>query len=133
MWAYPSGRRGPSHRVTLRHVHLQWGVGQLKWNELLPVFRPRQSPRGLKPLVKWCRGQRREQAKNGQPWGPSPNRLKSSLRDSGRVIVHAENEGSDRINVALGKPLEHGRILTRLVEPLVYTGKVRRVRWTPCR
>src|SRR5713226_2368097 len=50
-------------------------------------------------LVKWCRGQRREQAKNGQPWGPNPNRLEGSLPDSGGVIVHAENEGSDRINV----------------------------------
>jgi hypothetical protein len=72
-------------RVSLRHGHFQRGVGHLKWNELLLVFRPRRSPCGLKPLVKWCRGQRREQAKNGQPWGPSPNRLEGSLRDSGRV------------------------------------------------
>src|SRR5258708_33947061 len=115
LWAVRTGPPVLHPRVSLRHGHLQWGVGNLKWNELLPVFRPRQSPRGLKPLVKCCRGQRREQAKNGQPWGPSPNRLECSLRDSGRVIVHAENEGRDRINVALGKPLKHGTILTLLV------------------
>src|ERR1019366_3933191 len=50
-----------------------------------------------------------------------------ALHDSGRVIVHAENKGSDRINVALGEPLEYGCILTRLVESLVYASKVGRV------
>src|SRR6266849_3740968 len=85
--------------MSLRDGHLQRRVGHFKWDKLLPVFRPRQSPCGLKPLVKRRRRQGREQAKD---------------------------EGGDRINIALGEPLEHGRILTRLVEPLVYA---REVRW----
>ncbi len=107
--------------------HLQRGVGHLKWYELLPVLRPRQPAGGLKLLVKRCRGQRREQTEDGQARRPGANLLKCPFRDSGRVVVHAKNEGSDRINVALGEPLEHGCILTRLVEPLAYAGKVRRV------
>src|SRR6266568_1133563 len=113
--------------MSLRDGHLQRRVGHFKWDKLLPVFRPRQSPCGRKPLVKRRRRQGREQAKDGQPWGPSANLLQRPLRDPGRVVVHAEDEGGDRINIALGEPLEHGCILTRLVEPLVYARKVRRV------
>src|ERR1700675_3490984 len=99
-------------------------MGHLKRYKLLPVLRPRQPSGGLQPLVKRRRGQGCEQTKNGQSGWPGANLFKRSLRNPCRVVVHAENEGSDRINVAPGKPLEHGCIFTRLVESLVDAGEV---------
>src|SRR5262249_31330325 len=58
---------------------------------------------------------------------PTPNLLKRPLSHPWRVIVHPEDEGSDRINVSPGESIEHGGILTGLVESLVHTGEVRRV------
>src|SRR6266852_3278468 len=113
--------------MSLRDGHLQRCVGHFKWDKLLPVLRPGKPPCGLKPRVKRRRRQGREQAKDGQPWGPGANLLQRPFSTPGRVVVHAEDEGGDRINIALGEPLEHGRILTRLVEPLVYAREVRRV------
>jgi len=61
--------------VGFRDGHLQRRVSHLKRDELLPVLRARQSPGGLQPFVKRCCGQRGEQAKDGQPGGPSANLL----------------------------------------------------------
>src|SRR2546428_4958979 len=102
-------------------------VDILNWAKPRPCFGPVQSPGGRKSFVKRRRRQGREQAKDGQPWGPSADLLQRPLRDPGCVVVHAEDEGGDRINIALGEPLEHGCILTRLVEPLVHARKVCRV------
>src|SRR6266446_7069670 len=105
--------------------HLQRRVSHRERDELLPVLRARQSPGGLQSFVKRCCGQRGEQAKNGQSRRPRANFSEGALRDSYGVVVHAENKGSDGIHVSLGEPLEHGGILTRLVEALVYVRQVR--------
>src|SRR5882757_9325648 len=113
--------------VSFRNGHLQRRVGHLKRDELLPVLRTCQSPGGLQPFVKRCRGQRGEQTKDRQASGPSMNLFKGALRDTHSVVVHAKNKGRDGVNVALREPLEHGGVLTRFVEALVYVGKVCRV------
>ena len=87
----------------------------------------RQSPGGFQPFVKRGRGQRREQSKNGQPCGPGANFLESALGDADGVVVHAENERSDGVNVAGGKPFQNRGIFAGLVETLVDVGKVGRV------
>src|SRR5260370_16181274 len=111
--------------MSFLYAHLKRRVGHRKRDELVPVLWARQSPGGLQPFVKRRRGQRGEQAKDGQSRGPSANLLKGALRDTYCVVVHAENERGDGINVALGEPLKHGGILTRFVEALVYVSKVR--------
>ncbi len=102
-------------------------MGHRKRDELLPVLWARQSPGGLQPFVKRRRGQRGEQAKDGQPRGPSTNLFHGPLCYAYSVVVHAENERGDGVNVALGEPLEHGGVLTRFVEALVHVGQVRRI------
>src|SRR4029077_6650276 len=76
-------------------------------------------------FVQRRRGQRGEQAKNGQPCGPSADFLECPLRETDGVVVRAENERGDGVNVALGKALEHGGIFAWFVEALVYVRKVR--------
>ena len=107
--------------------HLQRRVGHRKGDKLLPVLRARQAPGGLQPFVKRRRGQRGEQSKDRQSRRPSTNLFKRPLRDTYGVVVHPENKRRDGINVTLGQPLEHGGILARFVEALVYVGKVGRV------
>src|ERR1700722_19191293 len=52
------------------------------------------------------------------------NFLKRPLCDARGVVVHAENEGSDRKNIAVGEPLKHSCVLTGFVESLVHAGEV---------
>src|SRR5713226_9874226 len=118
---------GAHFGMSLLNGHLQRRVGHLKRDELLPVLRARQSPGGLQPFVKRRRGQWGEQAEDGQPRRPSVNLFKCPLRDTYGIVVHAENKGSDGVNIALGEPLEHGGIFTWLIEPLVHIGKISRV------
>ena len=60
LWAVRTSPSVFHLRMSLCDRHLQRGVGHLKRDELLPVLRPRQPPRGLKPFVKRRRGQGRE-------------------------------------------------------------------------
>src|SRR5260370_38508466 len=106
--------------MSFLYGHLQRRVGHRKRDELLPVLWTRQSPGGLQPFVKRRRGQRGEQAKDGQTRRPSANLLKGGLRETYSVVVHAEKEREDGINVALGETLEDVGILTRVVEARVY-------------
>src|SRR2546430_6447507 len=89
------------------------------WPPGLPIF-------GLMtPLfVQGRRRKRGHQAKDRQPRRPGTNFLQGSLRYARRVIVHAKDKRGDGKNVALGEPIEHRGILTRLVEAFFYVGKV---------
>src|ERR1700730_12592571 len=99
--------------------HLERSVGHGKGDELLPVLRARQSPGCLQPFVKGRGGQRGEQAEDGQAWRPGANLLQRSVCDTHGVVVHAEDEGSDGEDVALGEALEDGGVLAGLVETFV--------------
>src|SRR5439155_3847123 len=70
-------------------------------------------------LVELGCGQRRQQAEDGETRGPSANLFECALGDGGGVVVHAEDKRSNRVNVAFGEALEHGGVLTGLVESLV--------------
>src|SRR5260370_1105920 len=122
---------GSHFGMSFLNGHLQRRVRHREWYELLPVFWPRQSPGCLQSFVKRRRGQRSEQSKDGQSSRPGTNLLKRPLRDTYGVVVHAKNKRGDGINVAPGKPLEHGGILTRLVETLVYVGQACRIDGLP--
>src|SRR5579872_3703525 len=54
--------------MSLCDGHLQRRVSHFKRYELLPVFRPRQTPRDFKSFVKRRRRQGCKQAEDGQPW-----------------------------------------------------------------
>src|SRR6266849_1979232 len=87
--------------------------------ELLPVFRAGQAAGGLEPFVKGRGGQGSKQAEDGQSWRPVLYFVQGALGDAGGVVVHAENEGSNREHVALSEALENGGVLTGLVETFV--------------
>src|SRR5882724_1114334 len=71
------------------------------------------------------RGRKRsEQPENGEAWGPGANFLQGALGDSRRVVVHAEDEGSDGVNVALGQALEYGGVLAGFIEAFVDVGEI---------
>src|SRR5258708_3732123 len=95
--------------------------------ESCPCFWRVNRPAGSRPLLSRGAGQRGSKPQMGQTRGPSANLLKGALRDTYSVVVHAENERGDGINVALGEPLEHCGILTGFVEALVHVGQVRRI------
>src|SRR6266699_6864714 len=99
-------------------------MSHFKGNELLPVFRAGQAPCGFEPFVKRRCGQRSEQSKNRQARRPSANFLKRAIGDTSSVIVHAENERSDCLDVALCESLEYGSIFTGFVEAFVDVGKI---------
>src|SRR5437773_2323321 len=101
-------------------------MGHRKGDELLPVLGAGEPPRGFQLFVQGRRRKRGHQAKDRQPRRPSTNFLQSSLRYARRVIVHAKDKGGDGKNVALGEPIEHHGIFTRLVEALFYVSKVGR-------
>src|SRR5579863_10536726 len=84
-------------------AHLQGRMGHRKGYKFLPVLRTREPPSGFQPFEERGRGQRREQAKYRQPRRPTANFLQGSLGHARRVIVHAEDKGSDGIHVALGE------------------------------
>ena len=42
-----------------------------------------------------------------------------ALGDSDGVVVHAENKRSDRVDIALCQPLQHGGVLARLIESFI--------------
>jgi hypothetical protein len=88
------------------------------------VFRAGQAPCGFEPFVKRRCGQRSEQSKNRQARRPSANFLKRAIGDTSSVIVHAENERSDCVDVALCESLEYGSIFTGFVEAFVDVGKI---------
>src|SRR5713226_4866553 len=108
-------------------AHLQRRMGHRKGNELLPVLRTREPPRGFQPLVQGRRRQWGHQAKDRQPRRPSANFLQSSLRHARRVIIHAKDKRGDGKNVAPGEPVEHHGIFTWLVEAFFYGSKVGRI------
>ena len=60
----------------------------------------------------------------GRPGGQVSNLREGALSRADRVIVHAEDEGSDGVDVALGEALEHGGILLWFVEALVHIFQV---------
>src|SRR5438552_5346917 len=98
-----------------------------KGNELLPVLRAGEPPRGFQLFEQGRRRKRGHQAKDRQSRRPSTNFPQSSLRHARRVIVHAKDKRGDRKNVALGESIEHHGIFTRLVKALFYVGKVGRI------
>src|SRR6185312_13597923 len=113
--------------VSFFDTHFQRRVSHREGYELLPVLHPREPPGSLKPLVERRRGQRRQQPEDRQAGRPTANLFQGPLCHAGRVIVHAENKRRDRIDIPLGKPLEHCRVLTRLVEALFHVREVRRI------
>src|SRR5438876_3250263 len=88
-------------------------MGHRKGNELLPVLRAGEPPRGFQLFVQGRRRKRGHQAKDRQPRRPTANFLQCSLGHSRRVIVHAKDKRGDGKNVALGEPIED-RKSTRL-------------------
>src|SRR5216684_9023509 len=108
-------------------AHLQWRVRHRKGNELLPVLRTRQPPRGFQPFVERSRRQWRHHTKDRQPRRPSANLLESSFCHARRVIVHAKDKRGDGKNVAPGEPIEHHSIFTWLIEAFFYVSKVGRI------
>src|SRR5215475_4600994 len=104
--------------------HFQPRVRHLKGRKIQPVFGTCQPPGGLEPFVKWRRGEWSQQAEDRQSWRPTPDLFERPPGHPGRVVVHAENEGCNRIEITLGEPLKHGRILSRFIEALIYVGKV---------
>src|SRR5208282_360935 len=72
--------------------HLQRRVRHRERYKLLPMFGPRQPACLLQPFVEGSRRQRGEQSKNRETWRPRPNLSHRPLRNSHRIIVHAENK-----------------------------------------
>src|SRR5712692_3788924 len=105
--------------VSFGDGHLEGCVGHGKGDELLPVFGAGQAAGGFEAFVERRGGERREQAEDGQAWRPSLNLVQGALGYTGGVVVHAKDEGGDGEDVALGEALEHGGILTGLVETFV--------------
>ena len=72
--------------------HLQRRVGHGEGDEFLPVFGAGEAAGSFEALVERGRGQRREQAEDGQARGPGADLLERAFGDADGVVVHAENE-----------------------------------------
>src|ERR1041385_5243480 len=113
--------------LRLRYGHLQGRVRHLIGRELQPVLRSRQTPAGLQTLVERRRGEGRELAEDGQARRPRLDLAERALGYARRVVVQADDERGDRVDVAPGEAVEHCGVLRRLVEALVHVGEVGRV------
>ena len=65
-------------------------------------------PKLIRQMCYLClyRAQGGQQSEDRQPWRPTPDLLKRPHGPPWRVVVHAEDEGCNRIEVALGEPLK---------------------------
>ena len=76
-------------------------------------------PAAVETLEERSAGQGSEQAENRQAGRPGADLFERAFGGADGVVIHAEDEGSDGIDVALRQALEHGGIFFRLVEALV--------------
>src|SRR5258706_2493089 len=88
--------------VSLFDAHLEWSVRHSEGNKFLPMFGPSQAARGCETLQKRSARQRREQAEDRKPGGPGADLLECALGGADGIVIHAEDEGSDGVDIALG-------------------------------
>src|ERR1043166_8711714 len=113
--------------LRLRYGQLEGRVPHLMGREPQPVLRSRQPPAGLQTLVERRRGEGRELAEDWQPRRPRLDLAERALGHARRVVVQADDEGGDRVDVSTGEAGARRRVLRRLVEALVHVGEVGRV------
>src|SRR6266516_2934123 len=87
--------------------------------EVQPVLWPGKTPFSKQALVQRSCRVRCEQPEDGKAGRPGLHHIDSAPCDTGAVAIHAEDEGSDGINPAGGKPIQDLGIIRRLVETLV--------------
>ena len=76
------------------------------------------------PVVKRSRRIRRHQAINGQARRPCVHHGLRAFCDAGSVAVHAENEGSDRVDAALRQPVQGQLVVLGLIETFVHVFEI---------
>ena len=82
------------------------------------MFRPRKPSRFFQPLVKRGCRQGSEQSKDGQAGRPSANLLERAFGHADRVIIHAKDERSDRVDVAMARLWRTAAYSSGLLKPL---------------
>ena len=86
----------------------------------------REPPGECKPVVKrGVAGNGVSKPKTGRPGGHAAHLIERALGHTRGVVIHAEDKVCDGINVALGEPFEHARVLLGLVEAFVDTSEIR--------
>ncbi len=66
-------------------------------------------------------------SEDGQSRRPALYLFQGPRGNSRRVIVQADNKGRDSVDVSPGEPVEHGAILRRLIEALIYVRQIHRI------
>src|SRR5215475_15865404 len=95
--------------------------------EIQPMLGARQPSRRLQPDIERRRWEGRQLSENGQACGPLAKLIERPPRYAWRVVVQSEYEGSDREQVAPGKPLQYHAVLARFDEILVHVVQIGRV------
>ena len=105
--------------------HLQRRVSHREGDEFLPVLGAGETARSRRAACKAeFAGKRREQAEDGESRGPGANLLERAFGYADGVVVHAEDEGRDRVDVAFRQALEHRGVFAGLVEAFVHVCQV---------
>src|SRR5437879_5173508 len=92
-----------------------------------PMLWPREPSLCSQFLVCRRSGQWNEWTEDGHSRRPLCYLLQRAISHARRVVVQAEDECSDRIDVALRQPIEHRRVFARLVEALVHIREIERI------
>ncbi len=95
--------------------------------EVQPVLWPRQPSFRAKLFVGRRSRQRDERTEDGHSRRPRCYLFQRALSHARCIVVQAEDECGDRIDVTLREPVEHRRVFTGLVEALVHIREIERI------
>ena len=102
-------------------------VRHLERLEIQPVSRPGQPSCLEKAIVERSRGIRSHEAVNGQSRRPMIHYFLSAPGHARSVAVHSENKRCDRVNPALGQPIQRQFVICGFVETLVNRAEAGRI------